>query len=78
MKLSTGYIIYRRTLNGIEKTNRCTNLLEARLGVPEMVEHGPAHAGLVDVGVVLERGAGANARAAAALVARLVEVRLGD
>ena len=42
-----------------------------------MVEHGPAHASLVDVGVVLEGGAGAYARAAAALVARLVEVGLG-
>lgn len=53
-------------------------LLEARLWVPEMVEHGPAHAGLVDVGVVLQGRAGADARAAAALVARLVEVRLRD
>lgn len=54
-----------------------TYLLEAGLGRAQVVEHGPAHAGLVDVGVVLQAGAVAHARAAAALVARLVEVRLG-
>lgn len=55
-----------------------TDLLEARRRVAQVVEHGPARAGLVDVGVVLGGGRGAHARAAAALVARLVEVRLRD
>lgn len=54
------------------------DVLEAKRRLLDHLEHGPFDGGLLDVGVVLDGCDGAGGRATRALVARLVEVRLGD
>ena len=54
------------------------DVLEAKRRLLDHLEHGPFDSGLLDVGVVFDGGDGAGGCTTRSLVARLVEVRLGD